>query len=149
MCNAALALHLKVLLFLLYNDSMVPSGPFFSPIIINKYTQLIGEIRRWGEEPKGPFPKIVHQTLRTPSNSSRVLELPQILYVLWKCLWWYPRYPIPDPISVFPKLIPFRCSLSNPCSQKNELNNPAPYFLHRMLVLLQLRALPAQGEGRA
>jgi hypothetical protein len=63
--NASLALHLKVLLFLLYNDDMAPFQPLFPTIIIYKHTQLIGKIWRWGEEPKGPFPKVAHQNLRT------------------------------------------------------------------------------------
>jgi hypothetical protein len=41
------------------------SSPVFPPKIIYKHTQLIGKIWRWGEEPKGPFPKIAHQTLWT------------------------------------------------------------------------------------
>jgi len=36
--NAALALHLKVLLFLLYNDDIDPFRPFFIPIFICKQT---------------------------------------------------------------------------------------------------------------
>ena len=75
----AIALHLKVLLFLLYNDDMVPLRPLFPPIIIYKHTQLIGKIWRWGEEPKGPFPTTAHWTLRTVWGSYLFHELHQTL----------------------------------------------------------------------
>ena len=45
-----------------YNDDMVPFRPFPPPIIIYKHTYNWKELR-WGEEPKGPFPRIAHQTL--------------------------------------------------------------------------------------
>jgi hypothetical protein len=75
--NAALALHLQVLLFLLYNDDMVPFQPPFSPYNNYKDTRLIGKIWRWGEEPKGPrFPRLHIEPFEQLEGSKTFTILP-------------------------------------------------------------------------
>jgi hypothetical protein len=67
--NAVLALHLEVLLFLLYDDDMVPFWLLSFPYhYLQTYTTNWEDLEEGGgrgEEPKGPFLKIAHQTLRT------------------------------------------------------------------------------------
>jgi hypothetical protein len=68
--NAALALHVKVLFFLLYNDDMVPFRPLFPPIITTNWEDL-----KVGGGAQGP---VSQNCTSNPSNSSRVIELSRI-----------------------------------------------------------------------
>jgi hypothetical protein len=64
-------LHCTVGFSFFYSTMMTwsHSGPLFPPMNIFKHTQLFGKFWRWGEEPKGPFPKIAHRTLQTIQGS--------------------------------------------------------------------------------
>jgi len=72
---AALTLHLKVLLFLLYNDDMVPFRPSFPPMIVYIYTTNWENLKVGGGA-QGP---VSQNFTSSPLSSLRVLELSRAL----------------------------------------------------------------------